>query len=241
MTAEPLTDPVLTLAASIEARRGVPGPDPSLAFASPDDDPLVHQLVYAMLLWESSHEAAARCLEAVRAEVVDYNELRVCSAQELCEMLPRDCPLRPERATRLLGSLNAIFIREHALTLAQLNALPKREARQYLDGLDGIPQFAAARVLLVGLGGHAFPADARIGRVLSQAGLLSEDEAAAADLGPRLERAVRAADAARVYALLEAEAADLPGPRKSSARRAGRARTPAPADEPLAGQPGNEP
>jgi hypothetical protein len=215
---EALTEPILALAGAIESRRGAPASDPSLDRTPVGADPLVYQLVYSMLLWEGSHDLAARCLEAVRAEVVDFNELRVCSVGEVCAMLPRDCPNRTERVDRLLTALNAVFLREHGLTLSHLGALPKREARQYLDAVPGLPQFAAARVLLVSLGGHAFPADSRIARVLAEAGVIDAADAQNPDLGSRLERAVRAADAPRVYALLEADACELPA-RRGGARR----------------------
>lgn len=214
MNAEALTEPILALAGAIESRRSplpsAAATDPSLDRAPLSADPLVYQLIYSILLWEGSHDLAARCLGAIRAEVVDFNELRVCSTEEVAAMLPRDCPRRPERVDRLLTTLNAIFLREHGLTLAHLNALPKREARQYLDAVPGLPQFVAARVVLISLGGHAFPADSRIGRVLVNAGLIHATDANHPDLGSKLERAVRAADSLRVYTLLEAEACDLP-------------------------------
>lgn len=233
MNAEALTEPILSLAAAIESRRGAPTPDASLSHTPVGTDPLVYQLVYSMLLWEGSHDLACRCLDAIRAEVVDFNELRVCSVGEVCEILPRDCPQRNERVDRMLTALNTIFTREHGLSLASLNAMPKREARQYLDSAPGLPQFVAARILLVSLGGHAFPADSRIARVLEDAGVIDASDADNPDLGSKLERAVRAADSARVYALLEAEACELP-PRKGGTRKAAqtkparpmRARTP---------------
>ncbi len=234
MNAEAQTDPILALADAIESRRGAPpATDPSLDRAPLGADPLVYQLIYSMLLWEGSHDLAARCLEAIRAEVVDFNELRVCSVEEVCALLPRDCPRRPERVDRLLTALNDIFLREHGLTLAHLNALPKREARQYLDALPGLPQFVAARVMLVSLGGHAFPTDSRIGRVLANAGVIDAADMDHPDLGTRLERSVRAADSARVYALLEAEARDLPPPKGGARKPAARSARPTPPAPPV--------
>jgi endonuclease III len=237
VNAEALTEPILTLAGTIESRRGAapPASDPSLDRTPVGADPLVYQLVYSMLLWEASHDLASRCLEAIRAEVVDFNELRVCSVGEVAAMLPRDCPKRSERVDRLLTALNAIFLREHGLSLSHLQGLPKREARQYLDALPGLPQFAAARVLLVSLGGHAFPTDARIARVLEEAGVIDTRNARNPDLGSKLERAVRAADALRVYGLLEAEACELPARRSPS--RKGPASTPARDEDPAGDQP----
>lgn len=223
MSGEILTEAVLALADSIEARRGPPGPDPSLALLPEIADPLVHQLVYSMLLWESSHEAAADALQRVLDQVVDYNELRVCSASELRDMLAKECPRREERADRLLCALNAIFLQENGLSLMTLQALPKREARQYLDAIAALPPFAGARVMLVGLGGHAFPADDRLAALLRDADALAADAPAdlgAAELVAGLERGVRAADAPRVYALLEAEAAHRPAAQRPTRRRA---------------------
>lgn len=218
MSHDALTESVLALAGTLEARLGPPGLDPSLSHVPVGTDPLVHQLVYSMMLWESSHAMAEACMEAVRGAVVDLNELRVCTVDELCEILPKACPGKEERAMRLLGALNDVFVREHALSLAALGAVPKREARQYLDALAGLPQFAAARVVLVSLGGHALPVDGRIAGVLGAAGVPDAENPDA--LGARLERAVRAADAPRVYALLEAEAsANPPKARSTKPRR----------------------
>jgi hypothetical protein len=223
VTAEILPEAVLAFADAIEARRGPPASDPSLAMRPQNADPLVHQLVYSMLLWESSHRAAGEGLGRLLEGVVDYNELRVCSLLELRDMLPRDFPRREERADRLLCTLNAIFLEENGLSLMTLQTLPKREARQYLDAIDALPAFGAARVMLIGLGGHAFPADDRLAAILRDAGALAPDfptDLPAADLVARLERAVRAADAPRVYALLESEADHRPSHSPSSERPA---------------------
>lgn len=222
MSTDQLTEAIIAHADAIEARLGPPGPDPSLEHVPVGTDPLVHQIVYSMLLWDASHDLAARSLEQLRRCVVDFNELRVCSGAELRDMLPRECPRKEERTSRLLASLNEVFVREHGLNMSAVAAMPKREARQYLDSLDGLPQFAAARVMLVSLGGHAFPVDGRIGAVLTAAGLI--DGAAPDEIGARMERAVRAADAPRVYALFEADASAGP---TSAGRKRGGARKPA--------------
>lgn len=245
MSSDSITEAILAHAESIEARIGQPTPDPSLEHVPVGADALVHQIVYSMMLWESTHEMAANAMDLLRRSVVDFNELRVCSEAELCDLLPRNCPRREERTSRLLAALNDIFLREHGLSLATVAAMPKREARQYLDALGGLPQFAIARVMLLVLGGHAFPADERLVRRLRGAGVIDADGADANEVGARLERAVRAADAPRIYALLEADAAANPpttararkSPRKPPRDRKG---TPPDADAPAEGAaPGN--
>lgn len=209
---------IMAAADGIEGSLGSVAPDPSLSLAAEGDDPLVLQLVYSLLLWESNHETAAKSLAAIREQVCNLNELRVCAPDEVSAMLPREQTKRDERADRICTALNDIFLREHALSLSNLNAMPKREARQYLDGIEGLPQFVCARVMLVSLGGHAFPVDDRLVSALHGLGAIESAKEPAADLGAKLERAVRAADAGRVYGLLELHAgAEKPGRGKKKA------------------------
>ncbi|MFK7883047.1 MAG: hypothetical protein AB8F26_02545 [Phycisphaerales bacterium] len=210
---------MLEAANKIESRLGPAAPDPSLAFLPDGEDPMVLQLVYSLLLWESSHDSAQTSLTHLRTELCDFNELRVCSPIEVAAILPKECGRREERADRICTALGHVFLREHALNLASLNAMTKREARQYLDATDGLPSFVAARMMLVSLGGHAFPADARLVGVLHRIGVLKTDKEPADDLAVKLERSVRAADSPRVYGLLEMQAAIDPGPTKTSKRR----------------------
>lgn len=235
---ESLTDSVLAWAEALQKEHGAPGPDPSLACVPAGEDPLVHQMVYSMLLWEASHEQAGRWLEALRGQVVNYNELRVCSADEVGGMLPRDCPRREERCARLLAAMNAVFEREHGLSLAGVGAMPKREARQYLDQIEGLPPFAAARIMLVTLGGHAFPVDDRLADVLRGLDDI-EDDAPLTEVISRMERNVRASDSARVYALLEAHAATAPKAKRSGGKGGTKSSRPRKKDSP-APEPGKE-
>jgi endonuclease III len=217
---EALTDSLLALAMDLEKAHGAPGQDASLGVTDAGEEALLHQFAFSMLLWESTPALAVAALEALRAEVTCLNELRVCSVEEVAAVLPRETPLLIERADRLITGLNQIFQRENALTLRQLNALGKREARQYLDALEGVPQFVAARVTLLGLGGHSFPVDERVAALLREHGVIEDDGANAHAVAQRVERAVRAADAARVYALFEsAAAAHAAEPRRRTRRK----------------------
>ncbi len=163
-------DPTKKLASLLRKLRGqhtdlaapVVTPEP------PDEfDPLVHQLVFSMLLWEASTAQARNALKRIREAVVDYNELRVCVADEVSHVIGDKYPLSLERAMRLRTTLHDIYQRQHAISLAHLQELGKREARHYLDGLAGCPPFVAARVCLVQGLGHAIPADERLCTLLS--------------------------------------------------------------------------
>ena len=165
-------------------------------------DPLVDELVRAMLQWEASHGQARNAYERLLGTFVDYNELRASLPDHVVEALGPRYPKAAERSERMRMALTAIFEREDALTLAHLRDTPKREARAYVESLDGLPRFAAARVVLLGLGGHAFPVDGRLAGLLRSAGVVEED----ADTDKcclRMERAIRAGDAREAYELLE--------------------------------------
>jgi len=212
---------VLAAADAIEQSLGAPPPDASFALCPEGEDALVHQLVYSLLLWESSHESAGKSLDAFRSELTGYNELRVCSADEIARMLPRE-PRRDERAARLIATLNDVFEKYHGLSLASIAAMPKREARQVLDGIHGLPSFCASRMMVLTLGGHAFPLDDRLASVLGSFGIAPAANETTPEFASRLERAVRAADAPRVYALLELQAATGIGQTKTAARKSSR-------------------
>lgn len=166
-------------------------------------DPVVHELVYSFLAWEASAPLATAALNRMRAAVVDYNELRVCYAQELAGLMGEGYPLAMERATRLRAALTEVYRREHGTVLARLIDLPKRDARVYLEALEGVPPFVAARVVLLALGGHAVPLDAMLHGMLASEEAV-EPESTVADAMGWLERTLRAKESEEAYLLLEA-------------------------------------
>ncbi len=170
---------------------------------NPGGDAIVEQLLLAFLAWESCGTRAAASLKRLHSVVVDYNELRVCLPDEIAEACGDRDPRALERGARMKAALNDLYRREHGVTLAPLAALPKRDARLYLESLEGVPSYVAARVLLVSLGGHAFPVDVRIHAALCGAGGLPEglDPEGA---GAWLERHFRAGEAGEAFALVEA-------------------------------------
>jgi len=172
---------------------------------SPGIDP-IRELIYAHVLWNGSARAADAVMERSENELADFNELRVCVPDELRELMEAEDACAGERCVRLHLALNDLWRREQALTLDPVAELSKREVRTYLESLEGVPRFAAARVALLCFGVHVFPVDARLAGLLSEAGVLppatSDDEAAG-----KLERAVRASTALDTYLALEQWAA----------------------------------
>ena len=212
-----------------------PSPPPD---APEDADPLLHQLVFSILLWETTSNQAATAHKRLLAAVVDYNELRICLPDDLVQIMGDRVAIVRERAVRLRSTLNSVYEREHALTLEPLASMGKREARTYLETLEGCPRFAAARVVMLELGGHAAPVDDRLHALLVRQGLIPDG----ADIDTAtawLERKIRAADGSTPFHLLEAwreASGSTPRKRDSGAFAFSRAETapPAPAEGPTA-------
>lgn len=172
------------------------------------NDPVLRELVRSFLQWETTAGKADSAMNRIENAVVDINELRVCTATEIGEILGPGLPRLDERATRLRATLHEIFKREHALRLAHLLDKSKKESRQYLESLTDAPRFVIARTSLVALLHHAVPLDERLLSCLKHAKAVDPeiDLEAAASL---IDRAVKSGDAAATYAALQAWADDL--------------------------------
>ena len=166
------------------------------------DDPITNEIVVSMLLWESSIAHATKAFEGIQSELVDLNELRVCTPDELAPILGVRMPRSSERVLRLLSVLNTIYERENSLALVHLREMNKRDVVAYLAGIDGLPHFAIARVLLFTLGLHAVPLDERIAKKLVGEAVLEPGQTLDQHVSS-LERMVRASDAIETYTLIE--------------------------------------
>lgn len=209
------------------------GAAPAAAPPAEGNEPVIDQAVYSFLLWETTSVQAATAMKRLREAFVDLNELRVCFPEEISAVLGERFPKSRERATRLRAALNDIYRREHALSLARLAEIPKREARTYLESLEGVPSFVAARVALVSLGCHAVPVDERLLALLS-AERAVEPDLSVEEASSWVERQVRANEAAQTHQLFQswadeeggagkrkggAAVADAADSRKTSARK----------------------
>lgn len=182
-------------------------------------DAVIAELVRSFFIYESGVAAANAALDAIHSSLADYNELRICFPHELARIVGAADPAFEQRALRLRSTLNDIYRREHEISLLHLTTLSKRDARAYLDSLDGTPPFVAARVALLALGAHAFPVDFRL------TSLLLTERAIPADLEPTspaqiaswIEHQIRADDARQAYLNMELWADQQPKPTPSRA------------------------
>lgn len=167
-----------------------------------DIEPACALLVYSFLLWESTPKHAAAGINHLGDSIIDLNDLRVAMPAEIVEITSMRDGLALERAERLRATLNDIYRREHIVTLARLESISKREVRDYLDGLEGMPAFVSARMTLLGFGGHAVPLDAKLQKLLTNEGVFPSGTPLA-EAEHWLERQIRATDAVDIALLLE--------------------------------------
>jgi endonuclease III len=189
-------------------------------------EPLLYEFLRSFMIWESSLTLAEARMARLLNGVVDCNEIRIFLPQELSEILGTDDPFSMERAMRMGSALNDLYEREHDVTVERLGEMNKREARSYLLSLEGVPPFVASRMLLLGLGGHAFPVDQRLVKLLAGEGVLSKNDTVESATN-RLERVIRSGDAAQAYLAIEAWAdrQPLPRPKRVKKKSGARAKT----------------
>ncbi len=176
------------------ARVSVEGADPTRA--------IVDELVFSMLVWEASTTQARAAYKRLHEMFVDYNDLRAAIDDEIAHVIGEKYPLGADRARRLRAALNDIYRRQHGVTLVHLTELSKRDARAYLESIEGVPIFASHRVLLGELGVHAIPVDERLRDLLAEEGVVDQ----ASDVGGAtsfLERNIHADESLATAAALQ--------------------------------------
>jgi hypothetical protein len=206
-------DPTKKLHALLKKLRAeYPDPqDPGSQSCPEGVDPLVWQFIFAFMTWEANTGKAASATRKLHAGVIDYNEMRVCLADELVSLIGERYPRAAERVQRLRSALNELYRREHTVCLHDVPAMPKRDGRAYLESLEGTPAFVAARMSLLCLGGHAFPLDDRLHLTLTEEEAVPEGTLE--ETACWLERAFHAGEITEPYLLLEAWMNDRPAPK----------------------------
>lgn len=181
----------------------------------PDPDAPLRRLAVAILGVGSSDHAAERALDRALTSLVDWNDVRASSASELNRATGNSIPQGTERCQRLIDALQSIFDRENELSLDRLKTVGRREARHYLEGLQGVDEYATASVILWSLGGHAIPVNDRLLQSLREADLVNPT-AGRAEVQAFLERHIGATEAKRFSVIMQSFAKGKP----SSSKRA---------------------
>jgi endonuclease III len=171
-------------------------------------------LVRGAMSYDVSDSRAEDAIKAITKEFVDLNELRVATDLEIQELLGVRYPAIEQRVAMITQSLNAIFEREHTMSLDRLKAVSKREARQFLRDLPEMHPFVEAFVMLHAFDGNAFPLDEEMLVHLRDQEIMDE-ETALAEAQRFLENHVKSDDIYDCYILLR-RAAQADGARKKA-------------------------
>jgi endonuclease III len=180
----------------------------------------IERLATAILGVECGDGPASRAVKKLSEVMVDWNEVRASYPFEVHRAIGNQIPRAQERCSDLIKALNAVYDREHVVSLDRLKTVGKRDARHYFDNLGGVNEYAAASVVLWSLGGHAMPVGDRVLAALRDADLV-HPEASRADVQAFLERHV-AADKAKETCLILDTLRSSPVGEKATRKRTAR-------------------
>lgn len=143
----------------------------------PEREPLepLKALVRGAMSYDVSDNRAEDAMRAIDREFVDLNELRVATDLEIQELLGTRYPDIERRVAMITQSLNAIFEKEHTLSLDRMKEISKRDTRQFIRELPDIHPFVEAYVMLMAFDGHAVPVDDEILALLKEEGVVDEE------------------------------------------------------------------
>lgn len=177
-----------------KVRAAAPTPE-----VGPLEDPL-QCLALGVLGVTATEEASRVAVERLFESAVDWNEIRVSNPADISSVIGDLVPESLAASSRLVRALQALFDRENQLSLERIKTIPRREARQFLEELDGMDPHAVASVVLWGLGGHAIPVNDALLHALQAADLV-HPEATRAEVQAFVERHV-SADEAREFCII---------------------------------------
>jgi endonuclease III len=124
----------------------------------PQHEPL-WALVRGAMSYDVTDGRVEDAVKVIEREFVDLNELRVGTELEVQDLLGQRYPRIEERVKLITAALNAIFEKEHTLSLNRLKEVSRRDARVFLRELPEMTPFVEAYVMLFAFDGHAFPLD----------------------------------------------------------------------------------
>jgi endonuclease III len=190
----------------------------------PDANDPVAALVQSFLLADATVDKALAAYAKLRESVVDFNDLRISMPEEIAGLLGPRYPRGLDRCERLRAVLRNIYVREHEMRMTSISSTGKREVKSYIESLEGITPFVAARVMLLSFDVHAIPVDDQLRARLVDEGV-ADAEADVAEIASWLTRQVKAGEGRALHARLQAwvEADEGAKPvRKGAERGAGK-------------------
>jgi endonuclease III len=168
----------------------------------PDGADPVAVLIQSLLLWQSTTDKAMQAYDKLVKAVVDFNDLRVTMPAEIVGIAGMRDKLALDRAQRIRAVLRDVYLREHAVSLDRVKQMGKRDARKYVESLEGIMPYAAARVLLLCFDVHAMPVDDQLMEALIDAGA-TDEESDVPELAAWMARQIKAEQGIEAHLALQ--------------------------------------
>jgi len=165
-------------------------------------------LVRAAMSYDMPDSRAEEAMKAIDKEFVDLNELRVATDLEIQELLGNRYPAIEKRVAMITLSLNAIFEKEHTLSLERLVTISKRDARQFLRDLPEMNPFVEAYVMLFSFDGQSVPVDGQTIEFLKSEEVV-EPDVTVEDAQKFVEHHVKAEECYDLYMVMRAAAQSL--------------------------------
>jgi hypothetical protein len=176
---------------------------------TPEPDDPIRRLATAILGVASGDPEGRQAVERLLSVMVDWNEVRVSTPLEVFRALGSGESVSLKQCQQLIMALRSIYQLEHRPLLDRLKALGRREARQYLEKLPGMDEYAVASVVLWSLGGHAIPISDPVLESLREQNLV-DPSASRAEVQAFLERNVSAVEAKEFCLVMNAYADGRP-------------------------------
>ncbi len=105
----------------------------------PEERSVLDQVIFALLLEDTSYEAAAAAFDRLRTDYHDWNEVRVCSIRDLTESMPMLAD-PPRTAGHVRGLLQTIFDKTYDFDLEGIRKLNLGKAVHFLEELRKWPK-----------------------------------------------------------------------------------------------------
>jgi endonuclease-3 len=150
--------------------------------------PVMQTLLYAACLENAPMDKAEEAFASLEHNYFDWNEVRVTSVEELCEVLST-LPDPSAAAERIRKTLHAVFEKLYVFDLEEIRKKNLGQAVEELCRYDGVTPFMCSYATQHVLSGHSIPLDDAAMRVFQLLGL-STKKKTGEEVVTGLERAI---------------------------------------------------
>lgn len=164
----------------------------------------IEAVVYAVISEHTTLKQAKTAKKKIESHFVDYNDLRVCRAEEIIEVIGLGKEVAQNIAADMTKVLNAVFDRYDMVSLEGLFEVGKRQAKKELEELDCFSRFVIGYCFLTALKGHAIPTTDNMIKYLNENELVYPGAKQSVIEG-FLERQISSSDGYNFYCLLREE------------------------------------